>query len=150
MSLSHVKQTLASGIESAIESATGLAVVSFYYTPTSLGMILENLPAVVVDDEFDMPDDWDKGTQQRGAYTTHLLVELFCALDTSDYGAASDTLIHQMKEVAESYLVGVLPDALSERGAIESSKVIGAPVQTEDTGILMRYAWFRIAVDIRP
>ena len=105
MSLSQIKQTLASGIEGAIESATGLEVASFYYTPTSLGTIFENLPAVIVDDEFNIPDEWEEGTDQRGAYTTHLLAELFCALDTSDGGAASDTLIHQMKEEAETYLV---------------------------------------------
>jgi hypothetical protein len=150
MPLSTIKQTLASGIERAIERATSLAVASFFYTPTSLGIIVESLPAVVVDDDFDNPDIWDHSTDQRGAYTTHLLAELFCALDTSDNGAASDVLIHQMKEEAETYLVGILQDGLPERGAIESSKVLGVPVTTEDVGILMRYAWFRIAVVIRP
>lgn len=150
MSLSTVKQTLASGIERAIERATGLPVASFDYTPTALGALFENLPVVLVDDDFDTPDTWDQGTDQRGAYRTHLMIELFCGLDTSDNGAASDALIHQMKEEAEVYLIGILQNGLPERGAIESSKVVGAPVETEDTGILMRYAWFGVAMTIRP
>jgi hypothetical protein len=150
MSLSTIKQTLASGIERAIERATGLPVASFDFTPPALGLLFEDLPVVLVDDDFATPDVWDQGTDQRGAYRTYLEIELFCGLDTSDNGAASDALIHQMKEEAENYLVRVLQDGLPERGVIESSKVVGTPVETEDTGILMRYAWFRVAMTIRP
>jgi len=149
MGLATHKAIIAAGLKSAVELAVGLTVQAFPFTPTQLAKIFEALPCIVVDDDTASEDRWD-GTSQRQSYATYLLTELFCDLDSTDLGLSSDTLIHDMKEAAEAYLVEALPELEVRAAAIEASKVEGLPVQSQETGIQMRYAWFRLRLDIHP
>lgn len=142
MELSTIKSQLASGLRLAIQTGTGVSVTAFSFMPTKLGALFESIPVVLVDDHPENIDLWDD-TDQAQHYTVSLLVQLFCELSEGDDGAASDTLIHQMKEYAEAYLVEKLTDA-PFRGRIAASKVEGVAVEVTDTGIRMRYAWLRL------
>lgn len=150
MPLATIKGLLATGLQAALEAATGLPVQKFSFLPSQLGIIFETLPTVIVDDDFGTEDVWTL-TDQAQYYITTLLVEMFCEQSEGDYGEASDSLIHDMKEAAESYLVGELLELPGiGGGSIEGSKVEGLPVETADTGITMRYAWVRLSLRIHP
>lgn len=150
MPLATIKSLLAIGLKDALEAATGLTVEKFAFLPSQLGIIFETLPVVIVDDDFGTEDVWSS-TDQAQYYTTTLLVEMFCEQSEGDYGESSDTLIHDMKEAAESYLVGELLELPGIRGgSIEGSKVEGLPVETADTGITMRYSFVRLSLRIHP
>lgn len=150
MAIAQIKSLLAMGLKSALEAATGLTVQKFAFTPSQLGLIFEQLPVVLIDDDPAEIDTWTS-TDQAQFYTTSLRVEMFCEQSEGDYGEASDTLIHDMKEAAESYLVGELLELPGiGGGSIAGSKVEGLPVETADTGITMRYSFLRLALRIHP
>lgn len=148
--LSDVKTILANGLKSEIEGGTGETIAAFAQAPTKLGKLFESLPSVCVDIDPVTTDRWSD-TDQRQFYDTFLFVDLFCELSENDDGAASDVLIHQMKESAESYLVWKLMELRGANPArIADSKVEGVAFEVQDVGIRMRYAWFRLELRMHP
>lgn len=142
MLLSTIKSQLASGIRGSIQDATGESVTAFGFMPTKLGKVFASLPTILVDNDPEAVDRWTD-TDQGQRYETFLYIELWCELSENDDGEVSNTLIHQMKEAAEVYLVGKLtePDV---KGRIAGSLVEDLAFEVTEIGIKMRYAWFRL------
>lgn len=148
MQLSVIKSQLASGLRRSIQSATGLSVIAFSFMPTKLGTVFESLPSILVHNDPENIDQW-RDTDQGQDYVTFVEVELWCELSEDDDGAASETLIHQMKETGETYLVGTLIES-QFNGRIAGSRVEGLAFEVSDLGIRMRYAWFHLELGRSP
>ena len=135
-----------------LENITLNELVWFDYAPTSIGAVFDVLPAGVVDFDVTSAARLDsKSIDQSHAVFLTLAIEMWVPIRESDInGRQADrdiwrywwALVNRLRGVR--YL-GKTVDATNMTGG----NVEGIPVETQETGIVARYAWLALDVELR-
>lgn len=133
----------------ASELTTELGFTLLDYSPKSLGLLFQQLPVGVVDEDDTVPTGWVGSPDQGDTKTWSILIELYFHIAKDGTGRDSEVEAKNKLAQAETKLLKLFPhlEGRVRKARIVDSKVEKIPGKISETGIMVRLAWIRLEVE---